>query len=270
MKILPLFIFIIAAAAPVHAQDQYEELDKSYAAAIKNGAFDDHLTLIDQLLSTNGQTFEGLSRAARGVWAAADLIYWRTVLENIERAKPQDVSDLLEAEAELSAEQGKVLIALGRRIWSYGEAAAALEPKRVEGYFYHAMGISFYALGKSILAALREGLRGKFDEAIDKSIEMEADFSGAAPLRTKGRSHFKLPWPLHDYKEAVQLAKHSVERAPQVSVNYLFLGDAYWKNGQEEQALNAWNKVIELGHGHEAVQHYLLENAKRKAMLANK
>ncbi|HQH28254.1 MAG TPA: hypothetical protein PLP17_12715, partial [Oligoflexia bacterium] len=151
-----------------------------------------------------------------------------------------------------------------------GEAAAALEPKRVEGHFYHAMGISFYALGKSILAALREGLRGKFDEAIDKSIELEANFFGAAPLRTKGRSHFKLPWPLRDYEEAIKLARRSVESAPQVSVNYLFLGDAYWKNGQEEQALSAWNKVIELGQGHEAVQYYLLENAKRKVMLASK
>ncbi len=262
---------VLVVVFPVIARAQIGQLDSSYAAARASGDFQAHLALIEQNADRNGKDFDFLWRAARGWSAVADQIYWKFVLDNIRLADPEDVDDALEAEAEFSNEQRKELAECGLKIGRFGDAAMALEPDRVEGRYFHAVGVSFYALGRSMTAALREGLRSKFSEGVENSLKVKPEFAEAGAVRMKARAYYTMPWPLRDYKRSIELLKTAIEYAPQNTVNHLFLGDSYWRNGDRDSALKAWNRANALSSGGgklNAVERFITENASIKAKLA--
>ncbi len=85
--------------------------------------------------------------------------------------------------------------AFGQAAWEFGDRAARAKPGAVEGYYFAAAGIGSFSQAVGILNALGQGLESKFNERLDKAINIDPRFAHAAPPAVKGRYYFELPWP---------------------------------------------------------------------------
>lgn len=270
LKILLMLGTIFAAVHTGRAQlpPAAAELEAEARRAVATGDCATLLSLSENACPSEVGDFEVAWRAARAYWIAGDQLYWRWMVDNINAAKPDDVDEVLDAERDLTREQGERLMRLAQKLRRCAERAAALAPQRVEGYYYEALGISLYAFGKSIIAALKEGLRGKFDNAIGTALKLDSGYDEAGPLRIKGRSFFKLPWPLRDYDDSLDYLQRAEKLAPTVALTHLFLGDTQWKLGNRAAAEAAWRKTIELAQPEKrAADRQLAENARIKLAL---
>ncbi|HEY1418392.1 MAG TPA: hypothetical protein VGF41_10815, partial [Myxococcaceae bacterium] len=82
---------------------------------------------------------------------------------------------------------------LGREVWDLGDRMVKARPAWVGGHYYAAAGIGIYSQAVGILKALGEGLESKFNERLDKAIEIDPRFQKEMPLIAKGRYFFELP-----------------------------------------------------------------------------
>ncbi|MCP3142554.1 tetratricopeptide repeat protein [Pyxidicoccus xibeiensis] len=163
-------------------------------------------------------------------------------------AAPEDF-DLVWRKARLlqwqadGASQEKLKKVLGRQTWDWGEKAVKLSPERVEGHYYAATGIGAYSQAVGVMKALGEGLEGKFNERLDKAIQLNADFELGAPLLVKGRYYYELPWPKRDLGKSAALYEKVIAKHPQMLRAYLFLAETLLKDGKAEKAKDAIQKV---------------------------
>ncbi len=72
--------------------------------------------------------------------------------------------------------------AYGQAAWDFGDRAAHAKPGAVEGYYFAAAGIGSYSQAVGILNALGMGLESKFNERLDKAINIDPKYAHAAPL----------------------------------------------------------------------------------------
>jgi tetratricopeptide (TPR) repeat protein len=133
--------------------------------------------------------------------------------------------------------------ALGRQTWDLGERAVKLAPERVEGHYYAATGIGAYSQAVGIMKALGEGLEGKFNERLDKALQLNPDFDGGAPLLAKGRYYYELPWPKRDLAKSASLYEKALAKFPGNLRAHLFLAETLLKDGKAEKAREAIQKV---------------------------
>jgi tetratricopeptide (TPR) repeat protein len=129
----------------------------------------------------------------------------------------------------------------GKRGFEYGEKAAGMKPNRVEGWYWGVVSLGMYSEGIGILASIKEGNKKKFDKFLDKSIAIDKAYEGAGPLRTKGRSLARLPWPMRDRDKAVEMLKESLKVAPDRLRSKFYIADVLHDDGKDEEA----GKVIE-------------------------
>ena len=62
---------------------------------------------------------------------------------------------------------------LGREVWDLGDRMVKGKPAWVGGHYYAAAGIGIYSQAVGILKALGEGLESKFNERLDKAIQID-------------------------------------------------------------------------------------------------
>src|SRR5262249_58524749 len=84
---------------------------------------------------------------------------------------------------------------IGREVWDLGDRMVKAKPEWVGGHYYAAAGIGIYSQAVGILKALGEGLEAKFNERLDKAIQIDPRFQKEMPLIAKGPYYFDLPWP---------------------------------------------------------------------------
>ncbi|NOJ80880.1 tetratricopeptide repeat protein [Myxococcus xanthus] len=132
---------------------------------------------------------------------------------------------------------------LGRQTWDWGEKAVKLNPARVEGHYYAATGIGAYSQAVGIMKALGEGLEGKFNERLDKAIQIDPGYDRGAPLLAKGRYYYELPWPKRDLAKSASLYEKSIAKHPQMLRAYYFLAETLLKDGKAAKAREAIQKV---------------------------
>ncbi|HEY8206320.1 MAG TPA: hypothetical protein VIG99_02485 [Myxococcaceae bacterium] len=125
---------------------------------------------------------------------------------------------------------------LGKLTWELGDKIAKLDPRLVEGPYYGALGIGQYSEGAGIVNALMQGLEGKFNDRLDKAIQMNADFDHGGPMMTKGRYFWSLPWPKRDLAKATEwlnkcLAKHAYNARC-----HLYLAETLLDDGKPQEA----------------------------------
>lgn len=179
-------------------------------------------------------------RTARAICLYADRINLRESFENAKGKMPVDMDDLWGAE---NISLTKVS-SLGAEARVYAEKAVVLNPDRVEGYYYNAMAISMYSLGKGIITALREGIRPKLIDSVKKAIERDKIYNGAGPLRIYGRYFYKVPWPYKDKRESERLLQESLSLAPNNLRSLLYLGDTLYAIGKKKEAEEMWKRLI--------------------------
>lgn len=176
--------------------------------------------------------------AARALAVAADL---RLIEDQVKRADGAGltVSDLVQLDDESSSELKNAVLGLCTAGLAFGELAVALDPFLPEARQYRAFNLSLVAWAEGKTTAILRGRGPKLKAALEANATDLGAFHAAAPLRLRGRFLDRAPWPYGDREKAIELLREAVEIAP-VPVNWQFLGDALWVDGNQEGALAAW------------------------------
>ena len=134
---------------------------------------------------------------------------------------------------------------LGKEVWTLGERLVKMAPTSVEGHYYAALGIGAYSQAVGILAALAEGLEGKFNERLDKAIKLAPGYEHAGPLVAKGRYFYELPWPLRNLQKSAEFYQKAIEQAPVALRAYHYLAETQLADGKPKPALEMVTKALE-------------------------
>ena len=92
----------------------------------------------------------------------------------------------------------------GKQGMKYAQRAISLRPESPEGYYYYGLSVGIYSDAVSILTALREGLKGKTQESLEKAYALDKTYDEARPILALGRFWAVLPWPLQDKQKALE------------------------------------------------------------------
>jgi len=120
---------------------------------------------------------------------------------------------------------------LGREVWDLGERMVKARPAWVGGHYYAAAGIGIYSQAVGILRALGEGLEGKFNERLDRAIEIDPRFQHEMPLLAKGRYYFELPWPKRNLGKSAAWYRKALTLAPDNLRAKAWLAETLWRDG---------------------------------------
>ena len=101
----------------------------------------------------------------------------------------------LEGWKDLCKEYGKIGM-------EYAEKAKELEPGEVEGHYYYGLSAGTYSDGVSIIKALKEGLKGKTEDAFYEAYDINKMYDIGGPMLAIGRFWHQLPFPLRKKKRA--------------------------------------------------------------------
>ncbi len=166
-----------------------------------------HTEMLETAVEKNPKDFELLWRLSRIYW-------WRA-----------DVSP-----------NTKTKSAWGLKAKEQGDVARALKPKRVEGHYFAAIGTGAWSQGMGVAKALWKGLEGKYNKRLDKAIEIDSTYDCGGPNNAKGRYFDELPWPKHDYDDAIEWLQKTIKICPKNPRTHLFLADAHHKEGEDALA----------------------------------
>ena len=136
---------------------------------------------------------------------------------------------------------------LGREVWDLGDRLVKARPAWVGGYYYAAAGIGIYSQAVGILKALGEGLEGKFNERLDKAIQMDPRFQHEMPLIAKGRYFFELPWPKRNLGKSATWYRKALSLEPNNLRATAWLAETLWRDGDVSGA-RAQLARVEGGH----------------------
>jgi len=136
--------------------------------------------------------------------------------------------------------------AWGKKAMQYGDYARTINPNKVEGQYYAAVGAGAWSQGMGILTALARGMEGKFNERLDKAIKINAGYNCAGPLVAKGRLYYELPWPKHDDDESIKWYDKALKTCPSSTRALVYLADTYKHADKDQKAKEALQKVLSM------------------------
>ena len=120
---------------------------------------------------------------------------------------------------------------LGREVWDLGDRVVKVKPGWVGGHYYAAAGIGIYSQAAGILKALGEGLESKFNDRLDRAIELDPKFQKEAPLIAKGRYYFELPWPKRNLGKSATWYRKALALNPNNVRAMAWLAETLWRDG---------------------------------------
>ena len=208
--LLPAFAFsadgLDAGTAPAPVSD-LAQFDALWLQRDAPGVQDQLLQLTADAVKAHPEDFDYLWRAARiRLWAG---------------------------DAEVDNDKKK---AFGQATWDFGDRAARVRPGAVEGYYFAAAGIGSFSQAVGILNALGMGLESKFNERLDKAINVDPKFAHAGPLAVKGRYYFELPWPKRNLGKSADWLKKALALDPNALRAMAWLAETQWRDGNSTAA----------------------------------
>jgi hypothetical protein len=150
-----------------------------------------------------------------------------------------------EADGEPDGSQSKA--AKGKIAWEAADKAIRANQNDVRGHYYAGIGVGLYSEGVGVLAALSQGLEGKFRERLLAALRINKDFLDGAPQAVWGRYFYKLPWPKRDPEESIKVLRAAVRTHPNNARAKLFLADSLLLNGlpgQDDEAHDLVDKIL--------------------------
>jgi tetratricopeptide (TPR) repeat protein len=133
---------------------------------------------------------------------------------------------------------------LGHTSWDYGDKAAAVNPKGVEGWYFAAVGMGNYSLGIGVLKALGQGIEGKFKDRLSRAERIDPNFFGGGIYNAWGRFYFKLPWPKYDARKAEQNLRKALRVNPDNVRGRVFLAELYEKEDHPKEARQVLEEAL--------------------------
>lgn len=219
--------------ATLNAQELLSKADALYDAG--------DLKSVLQSAELYAQQFKADPKSYEAAWKAS-------------RSYRQYANDSKEAEVEGWKDICKQNGQLGM---SFGEKAVALNPKGVEGYFWYGCSVGNYSDGVSVVTALREGLKGKTQENLEKAYELDKTYRDGGPIKAIGRFWFVLPWPLTDKVKALNYLQEFQKLYPEDPEGQVFLAEVLIDRREKAEA----KKLLEKAAASD--QEYYAELAKK-------
>jgi tetratricopeptide (TPR) repeat protein len=124
----------------------------------------------------------------------------------------------------------------GKKGMGFAEKAIALEPNKVDGYFWYGCSVGTYADGVSILTALKEGLKDKTQKSFETCYKMDKSYEDYGPVKALGRFWYVLPWPMNDKKKSLALLEEFNKSFPNDAEGEFYLGQVYQAVGEKDKA----------------------------------
>jgi len=126
--------------------------------------------------------------------------------------------------------------ALGKETWALGDKVIKLAPGIAEGHYYGAIGIGQYSEAAGILNALAEGLESKFNERLDRAIQLNPSIDTGGPMVAKGRYFFSLPWPMRNLAKSAEWYNRCLAKHPNNLRAHLYLAETLLADGKAKEA----------------------------------
>ena len=197
---------------------------------------------------------DALLAKADAAWAVRDqpgkLEELAAALDAADRQAPNSYAVLWRQARHLGwlAEEPKLADAeksrIGKRAWELGDKASALEPNKVEGYFYAMSGVGNYSLGIGVISALIKGIEGKFKERLARAEAIDPGFEAGAIQMSWGRLYYELPWPKHDAKLSEKYLREAIARNGDNVRAHVYLGDLLLDEGRKDEARAAYQRAL--------------------------
>jgi tetratricopeptide (TPR) repeat protein len=93
---------------------------------------------------------------------------------------------------------------------------------------------------------LAKGLGSKYEEHIEKALEIDRNYDNAGPLRAIGRYWYQVPWPKRDLKKSMHYLKEGVVSASINVRGHVYLAESYLKAGEKGLAREHLRKSLEI------------------------
>ena len=181
-------------------------------------------------------------RAASLLFQAADARAQRATVAACREGDAVDA--VLAADDRVPAEVRKQVASLCTDGLAAADRAVARQPADAAAHLQRGLCLSLLAWDNGAAASLVQGFGPRIADAIDKAVAGDAKADDCAALRLQGRFRSKAPWPLRDRTVARTALRRAADEAPCL-LNFLFLGDALWLEGDRVGAIAAWRKAVD-------------------------
>jgi tetratricopeptide (TPR) repeat protein len=134
--------------------------------------------------------------------------------------------------------------ALAVKGMEWGRKAIEKEPDRVEGHYYYGSTVGQYGTTIGMLTAVTQGIAGKFEASMTRSIEIDNDYDEGGARIALGRFYYVLPWPKKDLERSRRYLEESLRRHPRRLLARLYLADTYYDLGKKTRARRELQQVL--------------------------
>jgi hypothetical protein len=92
----------------------------------------------------------------------------------------------------------------GKKGMEYAKKAMELKPDKPHGYYFYGLNVGAYSEGVGLITALKEGLKNKTQENLERAYEIDKTFNEGGPILALGRFWQQVPWPYNDKDKAME------------------------------------------------------------------
>jgi hypothetical protein len=127
----------------------------------------------------------------------------------------------------------------------WGRAAMEMEPGRVEGHYYYGSTVGQYGTTVGTMAAVTEGIAGKFESAMTQAYGIDRDYDEGGSMIALGRFLYVLPWPKRDLKRSRGYLEEAKKRHPNRLLARPYLADTYYALGNKTKARGELRHILQ-------------------------
>lgn len=182
-------------------------------------------------------------RAARVLFAAADLSVQRALVAAIEAQPQPGLEQVLAVEEQLPEAARERVLSLSGAGAEAAQVIVDARPDDVEANVLLAQHLSFVAWANGPMRSLMAGYGGRIEAAMKRALAVDASWDHGAPLRLRGRFLAEAPWPLRDREQSLELLQRAVATRA-MPIHHLFLGDLLFDRGDRDGALAQWRQAV--------------------------
>jgi hypothetical protein len=131
-----------------------------------------------------------------------------------------------------------------KRAWDLGDKARQLAPNAPEGHYYAAAGVGLFGQAMGVMTAISAGVDGKFNERVDRAIQIDPAIEGGGPWLARGRYYYEVPFFMRDLKKSASFLGKALERHPENLRARWYFAQTLLKDGQAQKAKTEIDRVM--------------------------
>lgn len=227
---LIVFLFVNPATASEETAEYDNQIRKADKLFMEGGLdnYEQAMEMYLDVISEEPENFEAHWKAARAIREYAE--------EHLRLGKP---------------DYKEVCKEYGQKGMEYAEKAIEMNPDHPGGYLYYGINVGTYSEGVGIITALRQGLKDKTQNNLEKAYEIDKYFQMGAPILSIGRFWQVVPWPYNDTDKAEEYLREfqETEYFDEVVEGRIYLAELLkdkWGGRHDEEARKLLEEALEM------------------------